>query len=278
MTVIAVNAAPVLAAIEAAPLTYPVSSPPAAITSTLTVSDADSPNLAGATVQITANCVPADDVLTFVNTASISGVYSAATCLMTLSGSDTPANYQAALRNVRYSNTNAATSAAARTVSFRANDGAAANNLSNIVTRTINVQVDTPPVLAGIEAAPVNYVENGSAVPITATLTVADSDSPNLVGATVQLTANCASGEDVLSFTNQSDISGIYTAASCLLTLTGSATLAKLPDGAAERAVQQQQRESVHARAHRELPGRRRCGGQQLEQCGHARDQHHGGQ
>jgi hypothetical protein len=226
VTVAAVNTPPVLAAIEPAALSYPAASPPVSITSTLTVTDADSPNLASATVQLTANCVPADDVLSFANTATIAGSYSAATCLMTLTGSDTPANYQAALRNVKYANSNPATSATPRTASFRANDGAASNNLSNIATRNINVQVNTPPVLAAIEGSSLAYTEGGAPVAITSSLTVTDTDSSNLAGATVQLTSNCTSAEDVLGFTNQNGISGVYAPATCLMTLTGSSTVA----------------------------------------------------
>ncbi|MFO1312326.1 MAG: Ig-like domain-containing protein [Burkholderiales bacterium] len=224
--VVAVNGAPVLANIEPAALAYPVGTPPVSITSTLTVTDADSANLAGATVQLTAGCVPADDVLSFANTASISGTYSAATCLMTLTGNDTPANYQAALRNVKYANSNLATGVTPRTASFRANDGSPTNNLSNIVTRNINVQVNAPPALANIEAAPLAFTEGGSPVAITSTLTVTDTDSPNLAGATVQLTSGCTSTEDVLGFVNQNGISGAYSSATCLMTLTGSASVA----------------------------------------------------
>ncbi|MFO1304131.1 MAG: IPTL-CTERM sorting domain-containing protein [Burkholderiales bacterium] len=223
--VVAVNTAPVLANIEPAALTYPVSSPPVSITSTLTVTDADSTNLVGATVQLTAGCVPADDVLSFANTASISGTYSAATCLMTLTGSDTPANYQAALRNVQYANNNPATSVTPRTASFRANDGSPSNNLSNIVTRNINVQVNVAPVLANIESAPLAYTEGNPPTLVTSTLTIADADSPTLAAATVQLTSGCAPAEDVLTAATGGGISGSYNPASCLFAFTGSASL-----------------------------------------------------
>jgi hypothetical protein len=69
---------------------------------------------------------------------------------MTLTGSDTVANYQTALRNVLYSNTSNDPSTLARTVTWQVNDGGAANNLSNTPTSTINVTaVNDPPTATG---------------------------------------------------------------------------------------------------------------------------------
>ena len=85
----------------------------------------DNANLAGATVQITGNYQNGQDVLSFANTATITGTWNAATGTLTLSGSDTVANYQAALRAVKYQNTSDNPSGVTRTVSFKVNDGAA---------------------------------------------------------------------------------------------------------------------------------------------------------
>ena len=75
--------------------------------STITASDVDNANLAGATIQIANNYQNGQDVLLFVNTAGITGTWNAATGTLTLAGSDTVANYQAALRAVKYQNTSA---------------------------------------------------------------------------------------------------------------------------------------------------------------------------
>ena len=53
-----------------------------------------------------------------------------------------------------------------------------------------------------------------------------DVDNTNLASATVSITANFVTGEDVLGFTNQNGITGSYNAATGVLTLTGSATVA----------------------------------------------------
>ena len=153
ITVNAINDAPVLANVEAGALSYTENGGATAITSTLTVSDADSATLTGATVQITGNYSNGQDVLAFANTATITGVFNAATGTVTLSGSDTPANYQAALRAVTYANTSENPSTATRTVSFQANDGTA---LSNVATRDISV--------TSVNDAPVNTVPGAQVV------------------------------------------------------------------------------------------------------------------
>src|SRR5205085_1561342 len=84
--------------------------------------------------------------------------------------------------------------------------------------------VNDAPALAAIESGALTFSEGDLPKAITSTLTVTDSDSANLTGATVQITTGCANPEDVLSFTTQNGISGVYTPASCLMTLTDSDT------------------------------------------------------
>ncbi|MSQ72350.1 MAG: hypothetical protein EXR27_13800 [Betaproteobacteria bacterium] len=129
---------------------------------------------------------------------------------MSLTGSASVANYQAALRSVTYVNASENPSTALRTASFTVNDGALA---SNIATRTITVSaVNDAPVEATIEGATLAYTENGAATAITSTLTVSDVDSANLASATVQITGNYANGQDILAFTNANGISGTFNA------------------------------------------------------------------
>jgi hypothetical protein len=225
INVTAVNDAPVLANIEAGALAYNENDAATAVSSTITVSDADSTNLTGATVQITGNYQSAEDVLSFVDQLGITGSYNSGTGTMTLSGTTTVANYQTALRAVKYNNTSENPNTLARTVTFQVNDGAGANNLSNTPTRNINVASvnDAPVVTAG---ATLSYTENDAATVIDNTVTVTDVDSTNLTGATVQITGSYASTEDVLSFANQLGITGGYNSANGTLTLTGTTTLA----------------------------------------------------
>lgn len=128
VNITAINDVPVLANLETAPLPYAPNAAATTITSALNLSDVDSANLTGATVQLTG--YQSGDVLAFTDTPNITGVYSNGT--LTLSGTDTVANYQAALRSVTY--VSSSQSPAARTVSFQVTDG---TDPSNILSRTI---------------------------------------------------------------------------------------------------------------------------------------------
>jgi hypothetical protein len=67
---------------------------------------------------------------------------------------------------------------------------------------------------------------NDGAVAIDTGLTVTDAGSPNLASATVAITANFQTAEDVLAFTNQNGI-GSFNSTTGVLTLTRLATVAQ---------------------------------------------------
>src|SRR5207244_3802472 len=112
-----VNDAPVVTA--GGTLSYTENNPATAIDGAITITDPDSTNLISATAQITGNYVNGEDILSFVNTGTITGSFDAPSGKLTLTGSDTIANYQTALRNVLYNNTSENPSAAARTVTWQ---------------------------------------------------------------------------------------------------------------------------------------------------------------
>ncbi|MCF6240478.1 MAG: hypothetical protein L3J74_03930 [Bacteroidales bacterium] len=130
-----VNNVPQLANIETGALRYVEGDGQVAITSTIDVFD-DLNNIVSATIQISGNYQNGEDVLAFVNTVNITGNWDVASGTLTLSGADTKANYQAALRSVTYENTSATPSNLTRTVSFTINDG---TYNSNTETRDINL-------------------------------------------------------------------------------------------------------------------------------------------
>jgi hypothetical protein len=145
VVVAAPQPAPVLSNIETTALAYQAGSAPVAVTSTMTVSSAGATTLAGATVTISSG-LSAGDVLGFTSQNGITGSYDAGSGVLTLTGTASVADYQAALRSVTDSSSSAASGT--RTVGFQVNDGAAANNLSNVVSRTVDVaapDVVTPP-------------------------------------------------------------------------------------------------------------------------------------
>ena len=82
------------------------------------------------------------------------------TGVLTLTGTATLANYQAALRSVTYSNTQRQPSSTARTVSFQVNDGTGTNSQQHR-TRTIAVTpVNDAPVLSRAAGSLAAYTEN----------------------------------------------------------------------------------------------------------------------
>jgi VCBS repeat-containing protein len=154
VTVNGTNDPPVLANIETAPLQYNAGTPAVTVTSALTVSSPDTTTLAGGTVSISSGLAASEDSLAFTNQNGITGSYNSSTGLLTLSGTASVVNYQSALRSVSYSDSNGTTpSTGSRSISFQVDDGLASNNLSNITTRTVSVNPNSPPSAVNDSAA-----------------------------------------------------------------------------------------------------------------------------
>ncbi len=225
ITVVGVNDLPVLSDLETTPLAYTEDQGPLHVTNTIVITDIDDDSLAYATVRINPGYLPAEDTLVFTNMPGITGAWTDVNGTMTLTGPDTKANFQAALRSVSYINTNTGNpSLTARTMTFRVNDG---KGNSNAPTRNISItRVNDAPVLSGIELTPLSYTEGAGAVPITATILVKDPDDSDIESATIQITGNYINTEDTLIFTNTASITSSWTQFTGTLTLTGSATKA----------------------------------------------------
>jgi len=136
---------PVLSGIEVGVLGYTENQAPTPITNTIIVTDPDSANLVSGEVRITSNYTSNQDRLAFTNASGITGTWYLATGTMSLNGSSSVANYQAALRSVTYENISNNPSTAQRTVSFKVNDG---TSDSNTLTRNISITaVNDPPTV-----------------------------------------------------------------------------------------------------------------------------------
>ncbi len=133
-----VDSPPLLTSIENSSLSYTEGSDTVQITKTIIVSDADDSNLESAVVQITGNYRNGEDKLSFVNKSGITGAWDASNGKITLSGSALLADYQAALRAVKYKNTSGDPSTLQRTISFAVNDG-----FSNSDTLTRHISIVT---------------------------------------------------------------------------------------------------------------------------------------
>ncbi|MBR0643935.1 beta strand repeat-containing protein [Plastoroseomonas hellenica] len=220
ITVTAVGDAPVVVA--GGSLAYTENQAATAINATLTVTDIDSATLTGATVSIGTGFVSGEDVLGFVNQLGITGTYDASSGVLTLTGTASIADYQAALQSVTYRNSSDAPAEAARAISFQVNDGSASSTAS---TTTINVTAvnDAPTVTTTVGSTA--YIEEQAAVVVDGSIVIGDSDSASLSGAHVTISGNWNT-DDVLSFTPVGNVTGSYDPLSGVLTLTGVDTVA----------------------------------------------------
>ena len=127
-----------------------------------TVADVDT-DIASATVSITGNFAGAQDELNFVDQLGIAGPYDAGTGVLSLSGTLSPADYRSALRSVKYRNTSDNPSTAARTVSFKVNDGVADSNVAtkDVSVAAVNdapVAVDGPNISTGEDTTTTTFL------------------------------------------------------------------------------------------------------------------------
>ncbi len=220
--VIQLNSEPILDNIETGTITYNSGDSPTLITSALTLFDGDDTNIESATVSITSNFESTEDVLAFVDQNGITGSYSSGTGVLTLTGTSSIANYQAALRSITYQNTDPVPTETVRTISITVNDG---DDDSNIETRNINVvKVNIAPSLSGIETGSIVYFSGTGTKTISSSILVNDADDVNIESATVSITSGLTLPEDSLKFTDANGITGSYIGGT--LTLTGSATKA----------------------------------------------------
>ncbi|MEH1885096.1 beta strand repeat-containing protein [Nostoc sp.] len=220
INITAVNDAPVATATNSA-LAY-TENAIIAIDSGFTVSDADTTNLANATVSISSGFISAQDTLAFTNQNGITGSYNSSTGILTLTGSSSVANYQTALRSITYTNSSNNPNTTPRTISFVLNDGTAN---STTVTRNINITAVNNAPVASATNADLAYTENAITA-IDSGITVSDLDSANLSSATISISSGFASAQDILAFTNQNGITGSYNSNTGILTLTGSSSVA----------------------------------------------------
>ncbi|WP_043596967.1 DUF4347 domain-containing protein, partial [Aeromonas diversa] len=206
---------------------------PAAIDNGLTLSDVDSTTLASATVAITGNFQSGQDLLAFTNNGStmgnISASYNSGTGVLTLSSAGataTLAQWQAALRAVTYANSSDTPNTSTRTVSFTVNDG---TDASSAATQSVSVTAANDAPLVTTTGGTTPFTE-GTPATIDTALTLSDVDSATLASATVAITGNFQSGQDLLAFTNDGstmgNISASYNSGTGVLTLSSAGATA----------------------------------------------------
>ncbi|MBB3259765.1 energy-converting hydrogenase Eha subunit B [Paraburkholderia bannensis] len=215
------------------------SATPVVVDPNLTIADPLGNVVDSAVFAITGNLHSGEDQLSFVNDGltmgNITGSYNSLSGVLTLISSDgsaTLAQWQAALRNVTYTDTLVTPNSATRTVSLAVNAGP---QFSNVLTRLITVsQTDQTPLLSTSSTGSASFVAADNAVStpvaIDTSIVLADLDSPTLASATVQIGAGFNAGEDLLGFVNDGLTMGNITAS--YDAIHGTLTLASADSGA----------------------------------------------
>lgn len=218
---------PSLAGLEESALQYDENGPAVPVSSSITVQDFDSPAIKSARVRITDNYCPGEDTLSFTGTGSITDTWNPDSGVMILAGGDPPANYQAALRAVKYENSSDTPETAARTVTFSVNDEEGG---SNVVTRDIAILAvnDQPVVTAGED--PLFYTAGNPPAVIAGGLIITDEDDTVLSGATATVTVGFTAGEDTLSAVAGAGMAMSYDDQTGVLELSGTAPVSDYQD------------------------------------------------
>ena len=189
----------------------------------LTISDADSTNLNGASVTITNGLLSGPDTLTFTPHGGISGSFDATADVLTFTGTGSVADYEKILRSVKFRNVSDMPFASLRTLVFQVSDGTNSSSDSRDVQV---IAVNDRPTIS-VANGKLSYNEMSPALVIDVGLTVSDVDNFQLSGATIWISANFRATEDELRFTPSGPITGTYNTATGILTLAGNGTPAE---------------------------------------------------
>lgn len=203
ITVNGANDSPVVS-VDTTP-SYQELDPAVTLDSTIMVTDADATDrINRARVTIT-NYQAGEDVLACTGTLGAGKLTGITSCnfsagTLTLGGVTTPANYAEALETVTYINTSLSPVTGDRTITFDVRDNSGVGMPSNTsATDTVTVTVSavsTPPTITSFTGTE-PFVEN-IAQPVTGAIGVSDPDSTVLNLATMTLTNNYESTEDLL--------------------------------------------------------------------------------
>ena len=215
-----VHSPPVVTA--AATATFNVGGPAVPLDAALTLTDAQSSTINGATVSISSGFF-AGDTLNFTDQNGITGSYNGSTGVLTLSGAASVANYRAALASITYSSSAADPSNGgtdpSRTVSWSATDGIASSS-----TATSTLVTNGPPPTVDTNTASASFIQQGAPVVLDSVVTANDVDGNTLVRATVSITGGFLAGDTLAANTAGTSITAVYNAATGILTLTGADT------------------------------------------------------
>jgi hypothetical protein len=214
------NEPPVLAGIEAANFAYTEQDAGVQVTNTITVADVDDTPMKSADVRIGAGLQSGDELL-FTNQNGIIGSYANATGILTLAGTSSVTDYQAALRSIQFRNltndnpTNG-NATPTRTVAFKVNDGDVDSNTqsrSGSITAVNDAPVNTMP------AGPNGFEDTDLTISNAGSISVADIDAG---AASVKVTLAATNGTMTLDGTIGLSFNSGDGAADGTMTFTGT--------------------------------------------------------
>ncbi|MFG0721243.1 Ig-like domain-containing protein [Pseudomonas sp. GLN_6] len=169
---------------------------------------------------------------------SISVVGGTATVTLSKAGGVNTAVAQTVVDGMSYRNSSDTPSTATRVVTLTGitDNGGTANGGVNGTVVSIGASVSVSAVndapIVTSTGGPSAFTEGGSSVVIDAGLTLSDVDNNTLSSATVSITGNFQSGEDILAFTNNGssmgNITASYNAGTGVMTLTSAGATATL--------------------------------------------------
>jgi VCBS repeat-containing protein len=223
-------------------LPYDEGDGPVQIDTNVTITDPESDQVSGAAVDAGASWEPGQDELAFNDTDGAGGINLGIdddpSGTLTLTGTATNAQYEAAIEQIFYTNNSDNPNNTPRVLSATVTDVLAATGAAD--TRNINVnRVNDAPLLSN--GGTLNYTANGPPTAITSTLTVTDIDDTHLLSAQVAITAGHESDDD-LSWVDNNAGDGITLQndnnTTDVISLTGTGTLTEYRD--ALRAVRYQ--------------------------------------
>ncbi len=227
VAVIGVNQPPVLA--DAGSGHYAEGGNGVTVDSSATLSDPDTLTQVSATATITSGFLTGDVLAASTAGTAIGASYNAGTGVLTLSGTDTVANYQSVLRSITYTSTSTNPTHyqtdTSRTIAFQSDDGQSGNNTSNLLSSAVAVTaVNQPPVLSGGESA--HYTQGGATATVADSVSLSDPDTLTQASATATITSGLFPGDTLTADTAGTAISASYSAGTGVLTLSGADTVA----------------------------------------------------
>jgi phosphoribosylamine-glycine ligase len=210
-----------------ATVNYTENDGPEVLDNALTLSDIDDTEIDSAVVTISGNYVPGEDVLSYGG-AAFTPVFDPLSGTLTFIVSSPIADYEQALREVRYENTSDDPNTLDRTIAFVVNDGSAD---SDIKTLTVDLTATNDKPVVTLTPGSIDFQEGDPILPIDAALLVTDIDDAILKSANVWIRNNYIEGEDSLYVVNPlPGITANFVTTTGVLSLEGDATLSDYQD------------------------------------------------